>query len=234
MFSTVVAVAERFVETLDGIVVLESQLEVSDLLGWFTTDVIGSCAFGIECNSLKDSDSKFRRYGKKISNEPPLPLIIHLLVMQYPDLARKWHIRAEWKDVTDFFLEAVRRTVNYRKENNIQRNDFMDLLIQINNNTNDDEKISLEEMAAQAFLFFIAGFETSSSVMTFCLYELALNQCIQERARQEITQVLMSHNGELTYEGMQQMSYIEKIVNGKQHYIPNMDFFHLSELSNDF
>lgn len=70
-------------------------------------------------------------------------------------------------------------------------------------------------MAAQSLLFFIAGFETSSSVMTFCLYELALNQDIQERARQEITHILDSNDGELTYEGVKQMVYLEKIVNGK-------------------
>ncbi|CAD7079487.1 unnamed protein product [Hermetia illucens] len=224
MFSTVVTVAERFVETLDDIIKLESQLEVNDLLGRFTTDVIGSCAFGIECNSLKDPNSRFRHYGKRFLDEQPLPLIMHIIIVLYPDLARKLHIRALRKDVTNFFLDTVRKTVEYRKGNDIQRNDFMDLLIQMTKDSNEDGKLTLEQIAAQASLFFFAGFETSSSVMTFCLYELALNQDIQEKARQEIVQVLASHDGILTYEGMQQMTYLEKIINETLRKYPSVPF----------
>ncbi|XP_037902962.1 probable cytochrome P450 6a14 [Hermetia illucens] len=224
MFPTIVAVAERFVATLDDIVDRESELEMNDFLGRFTTDVIGSCAFGIECNSMNNPNSAFRQYGKKFLDEPSLALIRNILITLSPDLARKLHIRALRKDVTDFFLDTVRKTVAYRKENDIQRNDFMDLLIQMNTDTNEDGKLTLEQIAAQASLFFFAGFETSSSVMTFCLYELALNQNIQEKVRQEITQIMASHNGELTYEGMQQMTYLEMTINETLRKYPSVPF----------
>jgi len=37
------------------------------------------------------------------------------------------------KDVSDFFLRAFRESMNYREENKIRRNDFLDLLIQLKN-----------------------------------------------------------------------------------------------------
>jgi cytochrome P450 family 6 len=73
----------------------------------------------------------------------------------------------------------------------------------------------MEVIAAQVFVFFIAGFETSSSTMTFCLYELALNPNIQDRVRNEIDTVLKRHGGNITYESVFEMEYLDKVVNGK-------------------
>lgn len=73
----------------------------------------------------------------------------------------------------------------------------------------------MDSLAAQVFVFFFGGFETSSTTMTFCLYELSLQQDIQNRLRQEIDVVLQKHGGKLTYEGIQEMEYLDKVVSGK-------------------
>jgi cytochrome P450 family 6 len=69
--------------------------------------------------------------------------------------------------------------------------------------------------AAQAFVFYVAGFETSSTTMTFCLYELALNPDIQERLHAEIDTMLEKHGGNITYESIFEMEYLDKVVNGE-------------------
>lgn len=58
------------------------------------------------------------------------------------------------------------------------------------------------------------GFETSSSTGSFVLYLLATHPEIQEKLRQEINQVLENRNGEITYEAMQEMSYLHMVVDG--------------------
>lgn len=37
------------------------------------------------------------------------------------------------KDLSDFFLGLVRETIDFREKNNVKRNDFMQLLIQLKN-----------------------------------------------------------------------------------------------------
>ena len=68
---------------------------------------------------------------------------------------------------------------------------------------------------AQAFAFLIAGYETSASTMTFALYELALHPEIQQSLRAEILQVLSKHDGKLTYDGIQDMLYLDRVVSGE-------------------
>ena len=49
------------------------------------------------------------------------------------------------------------------------------------------EKVITEDMiAAQSIIFFIAGFETTASMMNFITYVLAIYPDIQERLHQEI------------------------------------------------
>ena len=74
--------------------------------------------------------------------------------------------------------------------------------------------LSAKEVAAQAFMFFAAGFETAATTISFCLYELALNPDIQDRLRNEIDTVLKKHGGSVTYEGIQEMSYLDKTISG--------------------
>jgi cytochrome P450 family 6 len=65
-------------------------------------------------------------------------------------------------------------------------------------------------------VFFLAGFETSSTTMTFCLYELALNPGLQERLRDEIDTVLQKRGGNITYESIFEMEYLHRVVDGKR------------------
>lgn len=69
------------------------------------------------------------------------------------------------------------------------------------------------EAAAQAYVFFLAGFETSSTTATYCLYELAQYQDIQNKVCKEIDETLKKY-GELTYNAVNEMTYLHKIING--------------------
>jgi cytochrome P450 family 6 len=74
-----------------------------------------------------------------------------------------------------------------------------------------------DDLVAQSYAFLLAGFETSSSTMTFALYELSLQPAIQDRLRTEIKQVTEKYNQEITYEALLDMQYLDMVVSGECH-----------------
>lgn len=79
----------------------------------------------------------------------------------------------------------------------------------------DGKTLTMDELTAQSFVFFLAGFETSSTTMTFALYELAIHQDLQDKVREEIEQVLAKHNGQMTYDSLSELKYMSQVIDGK-------------------
>lgn len=218
MYPVIVRVGEELTNVLAEMRKENSVIEVKELLARFTTDVIGTCAFGIECNSLKNPNSEFRVMGRKAMTDVRFGPLARMLVNAFPNLARFLHVKMIPDHITDFYMRIVRENIEYREKNNIRRNDFFDMLLDLKNNksikSEDGQNISItvEELAAQAYVFLIAGFETSSTTLSFALYELAQHEDIQERARREVSKVLECHDGEFTYECMSEMVYLNQII----------------------
>lgn len=59
---------------------------------------------------------------------------------------------------------------------------------------------------------FVEGYETSSSVLAFAIYEMARNPDIQERLHMEVSDVLEKYNGECTFEALQEMEYLDNVI----------------------
>ena len=221
MFPIVVDIGSRLQETYAKELEKTDILEVKEFNARFTTDVIGNCAFGIECDSLKDPNAKFREMGAKIFTTRRHPFFLEGLIRTNPKLAERLDFKILTDEVEQFFLKAVDDTIEYREKNKVERNDFMQMLIELKNQKTVDENgkevpvLNRGQLAAQAFIFFLAGFETSSSTMSFTLYELAKNPDVQETLRQEILKNLADNKGELNYESMNSLPYLEKVVMGE-------------------
>lgn len=68
------------------------------------------------------------------------------------------------------------------------------------------------ELAGYSLTLFVEGYETSSTTLAFAIYEMARNPDIQERLYEEITEVLAKYNGELTFDALQEMEYLENVM----------------------
>lgn len=74
----------------------------------------------------------------------------------------------------------------------------------------------MNEIIAQSFLFFLAGFETSSTTVTFTLLELSQHPDIQERVRTELLTVLKKYDNKLCYDAMNELVYMQQVIDGNK------------------
>lgn len=218
MFHTVLDVSKYMIESLEAKTALDS-IEIKEVLAQFTTDVIGNIAFGLEMKAINNPESNFRQMGRKIFGRNSNFLIRLFFLTSFRDLARTLRLKLLPKDVSGFFRGIVRETVEYRTENKIERNDFLDLLLKVKEGQTDENKLTIDQIAAQCFLFFIAGFETSSSTATFVLYNLVQHPEIQEKVRNEVKSVVAKYDGKITYDGIMEMKILQMIIDGELYLI---------------
>jgi len=135
MFGAVVECGENLQNCLQKHANNGETFEIKDYLARYTTDVISSCAFGIECNCLKNPEAEFRNWGRKILEPTFRQRITSMLNVLCPSLVYILKVSLFPKDVSNYFRRMVRETVEYRETNNVQRQDFMHLMIQLKNKT---------------------------------------------------------------------------------------------------
>ncbi|XP_039312728.1 probable cytochrome P450 6a14 isoform X2 [Solenopsis invicta] len=221
MFFILKECSEELVKHLESKAQVRESVEIKDIIGRFMTDVIMSTAFGVKSNCIEEPNNEYRVQGKKIFNLSSIKIAMTFCVPQIMDF---FSIPLLPRSVTNFYMNMFRENVENRKANHIVRHDFMNLLIQLmergfvdpeDNKTIINEssinKLTMTEATAQSFAFFGAGFETSSSTVTFALYELSQYQDIQDKTRNEIDEVLAKH-GELTYDAVNDMTYLQKVI----------------------
>lgn len=185
-------------------------LEAKELCAQYTTDNVASCAYGLEAKSFQNTKSEFREMGRKIFNLSLITNIKTSIIFVMPTLAKWLKIRFISEEPNDYFTSIVRQTLKHRIENNIVRNDFLDMMQQVKVKVG--PSFTDVDVAAHAIGFFIDGFETSSITMSFALYCIAKYPAIQNKLRQHINEVIEKSGG-FTYEAIQDMSYLDMVLN---------------------
>uniref|UniRef100_A0AAT9UTH0 Cytochrome P450 6QB1 n=1 Tax=Maconellicoccus hirsutus TaxID=177089 RepID=A0AAT9UTH0_MACHI len=195
---------------------------ITDIISRYGTDVIGTCAFGYQAHSLLQPDAIFRTMARRII-EPHFNFKLRSLLLAIsPKLCRIFKVRMFDPEATQYFIDLVDETIKYRESNNIVRNDFIDLLIAVKReehlaNQKDKNRsrkmdVSVENLAAQCFAFFFAGYSTQNLTLGAALLELARNPDVQRKLRQEIDDTFAANNGEINYDILNKMKYMEQVV----------------------
>lgn len=214
--------------------------EMKELCSRFTNDIIALCAFGIKVDSLKDRENEFYKAGQGASDFSKPSSIWKIMAFNtVPRLTKLLNIQL-FGHLQGFFKNMVLGTMKIREEQKIVRPDMINLLMEIRKGTlehKEEEKHESigfatvaeseegkqshkrvwndNEIVAQCFLFFVAGFDTSSTAMSFAIYQLALDPDVQQKLYEETSETqeeLKSKGLSLNYESLQKMKYLDQVV----------------------
>lgn len=226
MFVLIEECAQQFAEYFKKPNTNYTEIELKDVFTRFTNDVIATTAFGIKCDSLKDKDNEFQKMGRDLTNFTGIRSLKFLLHSISPLLMKAFKVNILPEKPAEFFQSIIKNAIKTRETQNIVRPDMIHLLLKARNvDTENGEMHSMNisdfEIAAQAMIFFLAGFETVSSTLSFTVYELAINPEIQDKLIEEIHAVYEENQGKPTYEAITNMKYMDMVISGKYLYRPD-------------
>lgn len=228
MFPTFVDCGHGLQNHLHGVIDTGELIDIRDISAKYAINIIASVAFGIQVDTIKEPDNDFRKYGQQMFASTLMNGLRFGLLFLAPKVMASIGLHFVDADVERFIVGMVKQNLQYRETNNFMRKDFFQLLIQLHrtgSSLNDQfevasdadlsqTKLTFDEMCAQALLFYSAGYETSSSTLSYCLFELARNPDVQRRVQHELDAVLQKHNGVITYEAVQDMDYLDCCLDG--------------------
>ncbi|KAK6642292.1 hypothetical protein RUM44_014015 [Polyplax serrata] len=211
-------VAKEFVKYLKK---HPEELNVKSTMSRYTAEVAARCGLGVEGNNFNDSKDDMFKMGLEIFQSGRWNILKFTVIQLLPDLAKHLGLKLVSDKVLAFFDTVLRDVIVYRQEKNEIRMDFVQFLLDIKKKSEQVANGTLEssilpsvytndDVLSGCIMFFIESFETTALSLTHILYLLAKNKHVQEKLRQEVDGAL--NEGELTYEKLNQLSYLNCVV----------------------
>jgi cytochrome P450 len=248
MFQLMNASGKRFVSYLEKESSLSEggggEIELGDAYSKLTMDVIAAATCGIDSKAFDSREpSFFEKMGNKLRFQfSGFALLRFVFMATLPKVADFLGMSFFEQDVQDFFSKAVKSSIRHREETGEKRDDFIQLMLEARANQLKTEESELSQfekdaiiensgggsasavqldddtIVANCVLFIVGGFDTTQSLMLFLAYVLALHPEVQDKLRSEIDTVLEETDGEMTYDGLNKMEYLDMVINGELNY----------------
>ncbi|KAJ3410753.1 hypothetical protein HDV05_003292 [Chytridiales sp. JEL 0842] len=177
--------------------------------------VISAAAFGIRLEwESENSSKKVAPQGHSMSFQDALVTVMYRLgpLLITPRFMFKLPIKylrdtyAAYEDLNKYLKEFIANSTNSSSDSNT----LLSLLV---NAANEEEGQSLtqEELIGNAFIFMVAGHETTAGVLNYTLGHLAINQDIQEKLYVEVVRVTGTKDLP-SYQDYNEFPYIHAIM----------------------
>ncbi|XP_058453665.1 cytochrome P450 4C1-like [Malaya genurostris] len=226
----------------------QQEFDIYSYVTLMALDSICETSMGISVNAQNDPDNDYVKNVKSMSVLflqrifDPLVATPILYELIHPRAYKQRRIVQELHNFTDSVIAERRKQLqpNGEKRHNFNQSDenlyskqkmtFLDLLLSVNV---DDEPLDDLEIREEVDTFMFEGHDTTTSGISFTIYELARNQHVQDRIYEEIVSILGKNyrEAELTYQVLQDFKYLEMAIKEALRLYPSVPFIgrHLTE-----
>lgn len=218
MFHAIMDKNQILKKELTNLTDTEDNVHLKSVLIHNNMNIIASVFFGLELNTFEEPDHQFTKIGTTYLDPNLLRNKIQMTsTFLLPSLMKVLKIPILSPVVSQYVLNLVHTVIEARtKDPSLVRSDFiqtvMEMMEQEKGQVNDGSKLSVEICAAQAFLFYLAGYESSASTTSFCIYELCKNPVWMERAREEVDALMLKRGGQIQYEDMTELKVLDMCI----------------------
>lgn len=187
-------------------------IDVSHYMTMASLEIIGVCGFDYHFTDFENyKETAFVSKLKSVFFDANLSTVFPEALMNLlfaSNMRRKSNIKVMNGVVDDVIEKRLSNPEDYKG-----KKDFLSLMLEGVDNK-DGSKLSRENIRYQLITFLAAGYETTASLLGFCIYYLVKNPDVLERARQSVDEVFAeSEDGELTFKDLSRLSYLKMIIN---------------------
>ncbi|KAB5523790.1 hypothetical protein PHYPO_G00156470 [Pangasianodon hypophthalmus] len=222
MFGIMKSHSRSLVENLQKTSKRGESADIKEFFGAYSMDVVTSTAFSVDIDSLNNPKDPFVSNIKKMLKFDffnPLFLTAMLFPFIVPVL-EKMDFAFFPTAVTDFFYASLQKIKSERvAKDHKKRVDFMQLMIDSQKSEKDDlngketnKGLNDHEILSQSMIFIFAGYETSSSTLSFLFYNLASNPETMKKLQEEID-ATFPNKAEVDYDAVMNMDYLDAALN---------------------
>lgn len=209
MFPVMAEKTELLHHHLDRYVQTNSQVRLKELVSQCIISTLASVFFGLEINALDEPDHEIVTMGQQFfETETFRQKFTNLGVFLFPQIFELFRLpiapQRMIRGALNLMLTATKVRQAEPLEVRSRRNDFIQTILQLM-----DEGLRIELCTAQAFLFYGAGYETSATTATFCLYELSKCPEWMAKVRKEVDELMERRQGPLVYEDLADLKQLE-------------------------
>ncbi|XP_006773816.1 PREDICTED: cytochrome P450 3A12-like [Myotis davidii] len=204
-------------------------INLKDMFGAYSIDVIAGTSFGVNIDSLNNPQDPFVENIKKLLKLNFLDPFIFCLSMWttvFFSFSRMSSLLSP--PLLSFFLSlsfslsSFEISFTYYFSFCFQhRVDLLQLMINSQNSKETDSHKALTdlELVAQSIIFLFAGYETTSSSLSFLMYLLATHPDVQQKLHKEID-ATFPNKATPTYDALAQMEYLDMVMNESLRLFP--------------
>ncbi|XP_048349428.1 cytochrome P450 3A29-like isoform X5 [Sphaerodactylus townsendi] len=221
MFPIIIHNGEKLLRNVQKKAADDEDVAMKDLFGAYSMDVITSTSFSVDVDSMNNPDDPFIMHVKKLLKFSFFSPMLILLVI-FPFIAivlEKLNVTMVPASFLNFFRNAIQKIKRDRQKNDhTNRVDFLQLMVDSQVSGENSEEAQLyktltdKEIVAQAMMFIFAGYEPTSSTLSFLSYSLATHPDVQQKLQEEIDEAL-PNQATPTYNAVLQMGYLDMVVN---------------------
>ncbi|XP_034489469.1 probable cytochrome P450 28c1 [Drosophila innubila] len=150
----------------------------------FTSDNLFDCVLGIEARSFTETPLPVAKHNKEMSEDNRGLALAGALNGLFPQLPRWLRPKVIPKSYDQFFGQLVHEAFRLRREQRQERNDFINHLLDMQQ----EHQLSESQLLSHAMTFMFDGLDTTSSTIAHCLLLLARNPDCQQQLWQELDQ----------------------------------------------
>uniref|UniRef100_A0A6V7I791 Cytochrome P450 n=1 Tax=Bracon brevicornis TaxID=1563983 RepID=A0A6V7I791_9HYME len=210
--------AQKFIKHLDEKIKGEDyiELEGKDTFRRVTVAIAANAVLSLEEGMFgQNSSHLFKEMMKDVFASSTTKAIKFSVFFFLPALNSIFKSGFVPNKVNKKFASIVNNLLEERQNGDTRRDLFQHLIEYCK-----DKDMSKASIISNTFMFFMESYETSALTLSFLAYDMAAHPEIQEKLREHINEVIEKNGNEISYESINEMTYLEKVLQESMRFHP--------------